>query len=72
MRFCTSELKVDQITRALATRFHGRQIINVVGLRREESDDRAQKPISQEQKKLLLSRVQPKTHTPSIPLGFTA
>jgi 3'-phosphoadenosine 5'-phosphosulfate sulfotransferase (PAPS reductase)/FAD synthetase len=53
MRFCTSELKVDQITRALATRFHGRQIINAVGLRREESDDRAQKPISQEQKKLL-------------------
>ncbi|MCI0393252.1 MAG: phosphoadenosine phosphosulfate reductase family protein [Acidobacteria bacterium] len=53
MRFCTSELKVAPITRELAIRFHGRQIINCVGIRREESTKRATKPISQVNKKLM-------------------
>jgi 3'-phosphoadenosine 5'-phosphosulfate sulfotransferase (PAPS reductase)/FAD synthetase len=53
MRFCTSELKVAPITCELATRFHGRPIVNAVGIRREESDGRAKKPISQLNKKLL-------------------
>lgn len=53
MRFCTSELKVAPITRELAIRFHGQPIVNAVGIRREESEGRAQKPISQRSKKLL-------------------
>jgi 3'-phosphoadenosine 5'-phosphosulfate sulfotransferase (PAPS reductase)/FAD synthetase len=52
MRFCTSELKVAPITRELAIRFHGRPVINAVGIRREESDGRAKKPISQPNSKL--------------------
>lgn len=53
MRFCTSELKVGPITRELSRRFHGRPIINGVGIRREESEGRAQKPISQPNDNLL-------------------
>jgi 3'-phosphoadenosine 5'-phosphosulfate sulfotransferase (PAPS reductase)/FAD synthetase len=52
MRFCTSELKVAPITRELAIRFHGHPIINAVGIRREESDGRAKKPVSQPNKRL--------------------
>lgn len=52
MRFCTSELKVDQITRALVKRFPGRQIVNVTGVRREESTERSKAPTCKAQPKL--------------------
>src|SRR5262249_17762054 len=53
MRFCTSELKIDQITRELSRRFHGQRIINCVGIRGQESTTRAAKPIAQVNKKLM-------------------
>lgn len=53
MRYCTSELKIAPITRDLAVRFHGLRIINCIGIRGEESDTRAVKPISQINNKLL-------------------
>jgi 3'-phosphoadenosine 5'-phosphosulfate sulfotransferase (PAPS reductase)/FAD synthetase len=50
MRFCTSEAKVAPICRELKKRFAGKQIINAVGIRAEESKKRAGKPISQPNK----------------------
>lgn len=52
MRFCTSELKVDVITAALKKRFPGQDIINVAGIRRQESANRARMPVSATQGKL--------------------
>lgn len=52
MRFCTAELKVDQITRALSRRFPGRTIVNVTGIRRDESRDRQNAPTAKRQPKL--------------------
>lgn len=52
MRFCTAELKVDQICRALSRRFPGQTIINATGIRRQESTERAKAPVSKPQKKL--------------------
>jgi 3'-phosphoadenosine 5'-phosphosulfate sulfotransferase (PAPS reductase)/FAD synthetase len=52
MRFCTSELKVDVITAALKKRFPGQDIVNVAGIRREESDARKKMPVSADQAKL--------------------
>ncbi len=52
MRFCTAELKVDQICRALSRRFPGQTILNVTGIRRQESTERAKAPISKSQPKL--------------------
>lgn len=46
MRFCTSELKVDVITSALKKRFPNHDIINVAGIRREESAGRRRMPIA--------------------------
>lgn len=46
MRFCTSELKVDPITAALKKRFGRVPILNVTGVRGEESDARAAQPVS--------------------------
>lgn len=46
MRFCTSELKVDPITSALKKRFGKVPIINVTGVRAEESASRAKQPVS--------------------------
>lgn len=46
MRFCTSELKTAVITSALRKRFPGQDIVNVTGIRREESDNRAKMPVS--------------------------
>lgn len=45
MRFCTSELKVDPITSALKKRFGKVPMINVTGIRAEESSARAKQPI---------------------------
>ncbi len=52
MRFCTAELKVDQITRHLFRRFTGQTIVNVTGIRRAESSERAKAPVSKPQPKL--------------------
>ncbi|MCW8308821.1 phosphoadenosine phosphosulfate reductase family protein [Acidiphilium sp. PA] len=45
MRFCTSEAKTKVIASALAKRFPGRPILNVTGIRREESATRRAKPV---------------------------
>ncbi len=52
MRFCTSELKVDVITRALKKRFPAHDIVNVAGIRRQESASRKKMPIAAPQAKL--------------------
>lgn len=46
MRFCTSELKVDPICATLKKRFGRVPIINVTGVRAEESNARALQPVS--------------------------
>lgn len=46
MRFCTSELKVDPICSALKKRFGKVPILNVTGIRGEESTARALQPVS--------------------------
>lgn len=52
MRFCTSEMKVDQITSALKKRFRGQAIVNASGIRRQESPTRARMPIAAPMTKL--------------------
>lgn len=46
MRFCTSEQKTHVITAELKRRFKGQTIINVTGVRHEESRNRARMPIA--------------------------
>jgi 3'-phosphoadenosine 5'-phosphosulfate sulfotransferase (PAPS reductase)/FAD synthetase len=45
-RFCTSELKTAVICQALTSKYKGREIISVTGIRRSESDGRKDAPIS--------------------------
>ncbi|WP_368649698.1 phosphoadenosine phosphosulfate reductase domain-containing protein [Brucella intermedia] len=45
MRFCTSEQKTHPIVAELKRRFKGQRIVNVTGVRREESRNRARMPI---------------------------
>jgi 3'-phosphoadenosine 5'-phosphosulfate sulfotransferase (PAPS reductase)/FAD synthetase len=52
MPFCRSETKVAPIIQEATCRFPGREIVNAVGLRREESAERAKKPVSQHNVKL--------------------
>ena len=52
MRFCTSELKVDQITAELRRRFPNKVIVNASGIRAEESASRAKMPVSAPMAKL--------------------
>jgi len=52
MRFCTAELKVDQICRALSRRWQGQTILNATGIRRDESTERSKAPVSKAQPKL--------------------
>lgn len=52
MRFCTSELKVDQISRALRKRFPTGPIVSVDGVRAQESQARAKKAINSPAAKL--------------------
>lgn len=52
MRFCTSELKVAPICQELVRRFPGQTILNVTGIRRQESDGRKNSPIAKAQPKL--------------------
>lgn len=46
MRFCTSELKTAVITSELRKRFPGQPILNVTGIRRQESGNRAKMPVA--------------------------
>jgi 3'-phosphoadenosine 5'-phosphosulfate sulfotransferase (PAPS reductase)/FAD synthetase len=46
MRFCTSELKAQVISSTLRKRFPSQEILNVTGIRREESTNRAKMPVS--------------------------
>lgn len=46
MRFCTSELKVDPICSTLKKRFGRVPMLNVTGVRGEESSARAKQPVS--------------------------
>jgi 3'-phosphoadenosine 5'-phosphosulfate sulfotransferase (PAPS reductase)/FAD synthetase len=55
MRFCTSELKVDVITRELVRRWPGHAILSASGIRREESPARAKAAIAKRQPKLTRS-----------------
>jgi 3'-phosphoadenosine 5'-phosphosulfate sulfotransferase (PAPS reductase)/FAD synthetase len=52
MRFCTAELKRDVICSYLSKRFRGQTILNVTGIRRDESTQRAKKPVTQPEGKL--------------------
>lgn len=54
MRFCTSELKTAVICAELRKRFPGQPIINVTGIRRQESAARSKKPVSQPMSEKLL------------------
>lgn len=46
MRFCTSELKTHVIMADLKSRFKGQKILNVIGVRREESAARARMSVA--------------------------
>jgi len=46
MRFCTSELKTAVITSAFRKRFPNANILNVTGIRRQESSNRSRMPVS--------------------------
>lgn len=46
MRFCTSELKTSIIASALKKRFPRADILNVTGIRRQESANRSKMPVS--------------------------
>lgn len=46
LRFCTAEMKQQVISPALKKMFPGRTIISVIGVRREESANRANAPVS--------------------------
>jgi 3'-phosphoadenosine 5'-phosphosulfate sulfotransferase (PAPS reductase)/FAD synthetase len=52
MRFCTSELKVDVICRALVARWPNCCIVSASGIRADESSQRARAPVWEEQEKL--------------------
>jgi 3'-phosphoadenosine 5'-phosphosulfate sulfotransferase (PAPS reductase)/FAD synthetase len=52
MRFCTSELKTSIICRALVQRFAGHTILSAIGIRRQESPNRAKAPVAKPQPKL--------------------
>ncbi|MDS9918446.1 phosphoadenosine phosphosulfate reductase family protein [Pseudomonas aeruginosa] len=52
MRFCTSELKSDVITSQLKKRYPSQDIINVTGVRRQESTTRARMAVSSTTAKL--------------------
>lgn len=45
MRFCQSELKVDPITAAIKRRYGKVPVLNVTGVRAEESSSRAKQPV---------------------------
>ena len=52
MRFCTGEMKRDQICKYLKSRYPGQSIISANGVRAEESKSRAKQPVASIQAKL--------------------
>lgn len=52
MRFCTSEMKAAVISSELKKRFKDQDIINVTGIRRQESAGRKKAPIAKEDSRL--------------------
>jgi 3'-phosphoadenosine 5'-phosphosulfate sulfotransferase (PAPS reductase)/FAD synthetase len=53
MRFCTSEMKTAIVCSALKERFPTQEILNVTGIRRQESANRAKAPVSSLMKRLV-------------------
>jgi len=51
-RFCTSELKTAPICQWLCNEFPGQEIVSITGIRRQESRDRANKPVANAEPKL--------------------
>lgn len=51
LRFCTSELKQQVISRALQKRFPGQTVVSVIGIRREESFGRRLAPVSKHEQR---------------------
>ena len=47
LKFCTSEMKVQTIASALKKRFPGQDVLNVTGVRAQESSARSKMPVSQ-------------------------
>lgn len=66
MRFCTSELKLAPIASALRRRFPHHAILNVSGIRREESSKRSRMPISETDPRLSRAAYQGFTWNPII------
>lgn len=57
-RFCTGEKKTAPICSELARRFPGQVIVSASGIRREESNQRKNAPVSKEQPKLTRKKLQ--------------
>ncbi len=52
LRFCTSEMKVNQISQYLKSRFPVQSVVSANGVRAEESKSRARQPVASMQPKL--------------------
>lgn len=61
MRFCTSELKASVIRSGLKKRFPGMNIVNVTGVRRQESSSRAKMPLFKDDPQLATKKTQAMT-----------
>jgi 3'-phosphoadenosine 5'-phosphosulfate sulfotransferase (PAPS reductase)/FAD synthetase len=66
MRFCTSELKLAPIASALRKRFPHHPILNISGIRREESSHRSRMPVSETDRRLSRADRQGLTWNPII------
>lgn len=66
MRYCTSELKVAPITSELKRRYPDRAILNVSGIRRQESAARSRKPIAALESRLRRKKYDGATWNPII------
>lgn len=66
MRFCTSELKAAVITGYLKKRFKGQPIINVTGIRREESASRSKADVAKVDPRLTQAKAPGITWNPVI------
>lgn len=64
MRFCTP-MKVDALTKEAARRFKGQTILNITGIRREESPRRAKSPVSKWQPRLSRARARDGSYGPT-------
>jgi len=66
MRFCTSELKSAVIASYLKKRFRGQEIINVTGIRREESAGRKKAAVAKDDPRLTQAKAAGMTWNPVI------